>query len=97
MKTVSPLRKFYRWKYSGLVVVPGVVLIIATLWFSYTSSLEFFDSYSCNTIRDYMMDIDVPSDITPHNDLTEAQHLKLHILLDECNSNDRFVEPVEHT
>ena len=93
---VHPLTKFYKWKYSGLVVVPGSVLIIAILWFSYTSSLEFFDNYSCSTIKDYMMDIDVPSDVTPHNDLTEAQHLKLHALLDECIKYDRFSEPVKH-
>ena len=53
-KTVSPLTKFYKWKYSGLIVVPSAVVLILLVWFSYTSSLEFFDYWSCDTINNYM-------------------------------------------
>jgi hypothetical protein len=95
-KTVSPLTKFYKWKYSGLIVVPSAVVLILLVWFSYTSSLEFFDYWSCDTISNYMMNIDVPSDITPHNDLTEEQHMKLHGIYQECADNDRFSEPMKH-
>lgn len=95
-KTVSPLTKFYKWKYSGLIVVPSAVVLILLVWFSYTSSLEFFDYWSCDTISNYMMDVDVPLDITPHNDLTEDQHVKLHGIYQECADNDRFSEPMKH-
>ena len=95
-KTVSPLRKFYRWKWSGLVVVPGACVLILFAWFSMTASFEFFETYSCDTIYNYMMDIDVPKDITPHNDLTENQHLRLHEIYQECVDNDRFSEPIKH-
>jgi hypothetical protein len=95
-KTVSPLTKFYKWKYSGLIVVPGVVALILLAWFSFTSTLEFYDYWSCETISDYMLGVDVPSDITPHNDLTENQHLKLHGIYQECVDNDRFSEPMKH-
>lgn len=81
---------FYRWKYSGLIVVPTVMLLIVGGWFYYTSSLEFFDPWSCQTIENYLLDKDVPDDITPHNDLTEEQHLKLHAIYDECRSMDTF-------
>ncbi len=87
-KTVSPLRKFYKWKYSGLIVVPGACAIILCTWFYLTAQAEFFEYWTCDTIKNYMMDIDVPDHITAHNDLTEEQHLHLHKILGECNSFD---------
>ncbi len=95
-KTVSPLRKFYRWKWSGLIVVPGAVALILFAWFSITSSFEFFETYSCETIYNYMMDVDVPKNITPHSELTEKQHLRLHEIFQECQDNNRFSEPIKH-
>lgn len=95
--TVHPLTKFYKWKYSGLVVVPGSVILILTWWFLATGQAEFFEYWSCDTIKDYMMNIDVPEHITPHDQLTEKQHLHLHKLLDECNTFERYSEPFEHT
>jgi len=82
-KTVSPLTKFYRWKYSGLIVVSGIVVIILAGWFYYTSTLEFFDTWSCEGLIDYVMtdkDLGVPK----HNELTEKQHLHLHEILQPC-------------
>lgn len=95
-KTVSPLRKFYKWKYSGLIVVPGACALILCAWFYLTAQAEFFEYWTCDTIKNYMMDIDVPDHITAHNDLTEEQHLHLHKILGECNSFDRFDEPFQH-
>ena len=95
-KTVSPLRKFYKWKYSGLVVVPGSVALILLVWFSYVDTLEFFDYWSCDTISDYMMGEDIPIDITSHDKLSEDQHMKLHGIYQECVENDRFSEPMKH-
>lgn len=95
-KTVSPLRKFYRWKYSGLIVVPGACAVILCMWFYFTAQAEFFEYWSCDTIKNYMMDIDVPDHITPHDELTEKQHLHLHTLLEECNDFQRYDEPFSH-
>ena len=95
-KTVSPLGKFYRWKYSGLIVVPSAVVIILIVWFSYTSSLEFFDYWDCTTLRNYMMDVDVPGNITPHDELSITQHLHLHEIVQECQDFDRFSGPISH-
>ncbi len=95
-KTVSPLSKFYRWKYSGLIVVPGCVILILLVWFSYTGSLEFFDGYSCTTLKNYMMNVDVPKDVIPHDKLTDEQHLHLHEIVQECEDFDRFSAPIKH-
>jgi hypothetical protein len=83
--TVSPIKKFYRWKYSGLVVVPTAVLIILTGWFSYTSTLEFYDHFSCQGLIDYVtLDRDLGEGIPRHNELTERQHAHLHEILQPC-------------
>lgn len=84
-KTVSPIIKFYKWKYSGLIVVPAAVLLILCGWFYYTSTLEFFDHFSCQGLIDYVtIDKDLGEGIPRHNDLTEEQHLHLHKILQPC-------------
>ena len=93
--TVHPLTKVYKWKYSGIIAVPGVVILILTLWFSYTFSLEFFDGYSCDTLRNYMMGVDV-GDVIPHDLLDDSQHFHLHEIIQECREYDRFAEPINH-
>ncbi len=58
---------------------------------------DFYDKYSCDTIRDYLMDIDVPSDIPNAHSLPEEQHLEVHQIQEECEANQRFSEPLlEH-
>lgn len=95
-KTVSPLRKFYRWKYSGLIVVPGACAIILCTWFFLTSQAEFFEYWTCDTLKNYVNNVDIPDGMTVHDDLTEKQHLHLHKLLAECNDFQRFDEPFQH-
>jgi len=95
-KTVSPLRKFYKWKYSGLIVVPGLMVLILLVWFSYTGTLEFFDGYSCATIFNYISGVDMPKDVISHDELTESQHVHLHELYQGCLDYDRFSEPIKH-
>jgi len=95
-KTVSPLRKFYRWKYSGLIVVPGACVLILVTWFSLTAQAEFFEYWTCDTLKNYVNGVDLPDDITIHDDLETSQHLHLHKLLNECSSFERFGEPFQH-
>ncbi len=92
-KTVSPIRKFYKWKYSGLVVVPGTCIIIMAMWFSYTSSLEFFDHFSCQGLIDYATSTrDLGPDYPTHAELTEEQHNKLHVILEPCIEQIGFMQ-----
>jgi len=94
--TLSPVRRFLHWQYSGLVVVPTAVILIMIWWFSATGDMEFYDYWSCDTLKNYVMDLDVPEDIPSHKDLTEEQHLHLHVLLAECQDNSRYSEPLKH-
>jgi len=83
--TVSPITKFLHWKYSGLIVVPAAVLLILGGWFYYTSTLEFFDHFSCQGLIDYATNKhDLGDAYPPHNELTEEQHLHLHEILEPC-------------
>ena len=91
----NTLGKFYRWKYSGIIVVPGSVALILLVWFSYTGTLEFYDSWSCETIYNYIADESSPG-VTPHGNLSDKQHLHLHELVEECQEYNRFAEPIVH-
>lgn len=84
-KTVSPVTKFLHWKYSGLIVVPAAVLLILGGWFWYTSTLEFFDHFSCQGLIDYVrLDKDLGDAYPRHDELTEEQHNRLHVILQPC-------------
>ena len=95
-KQVSSLRKFYRWKYSGLIVVPGACVLILAVWFSLTAQAEFFEYWACDTLKNYVNNVDIPDGMTVHDDLEPSQHEYLHKLLEGCNSFDRFDEPFQH-
>lgn len=92
----TQLRKFYRWKYSGLIVVPGSVALILAVGFYFTSQAEFFEYWTCNTLKDYAMNVDIPDGMTPHDELSVQQHLHLHKLIKECNEYERFEIPFVH-
>lgn len=93
-KKVSRLRKFYVWKYSGLVVVPTAVVLILTAWFWYTSTLEFFDSFSCQGLIDYVTyDRDLGEGIPMHSELTEEQHAHLHEIIAPCIEKFSDIKP----
>lgn len=94
-KKVSLVKKFFHWKYSGLIVVPTVIISILFMWFSYTSTLEFYDQFSCEGLINYVtLDKELGTEIPRHNELTEEQHLHLHEILQPC-LDEEFVN-VEH-
>ena len=69
-------------------MVPLACVLIVGAWTYYTSTLEFFDTWSCETLKNYVQDINVPDDIIPHNELTEEQHMHLHDILMPCLEGD---------
>jgi len=95
-KTVSRLHKFLHWQYSGLIVVPVACALILGGWFYATGEMEFFDYWSCETLKNYVNDVDVPRNVTPHDELTVEQHVHLHELLNECQEHSRYSEPLKH-
>lgn len=84
------LRRWYRWKYSGIITVP-VVLILITGGIVYsTQSLDFFHTWNCNTIMRYQTDENLPSDIIPYSELTDQQLESYEKIVKECKRIEMF-------
>jgi len=95
-KNNSKLSRFVYYKNSGLIVfVPLTVLgIIGYIYME--SEKDFYDTWSCDTVSDYLMDINVPKEFPNAHTLPEEQHLELHRIQDECVKSERFAEPPKH-
>ena len=65
-----------------LTVIIGSVYMV--------SEQEFFSVWSCDTINNYLLQIDVPEDIPNHSTLTENQHQKLHSIHQQCVESTPF-------
>lgn len=46
---------------------------------------EFFTAWSCETISNYMSDVDVPERFPMYDELTDDQVSKIDRIYDECN------------
>lgn len=93
---MNPIKRWYRWKLSGIITVGlGAILLYGGVLYIDAQG-EFFDPWSCETIKKYMLDTNVPSGMVSHNDITEEQHLKLHIIYQECMDDTEFAEPIDH-
>ncbi len=71
-----------------------LILLAVVTWIYMDMQTEFFTAWSCETLYDYIQDIDVPDRFPKHTEITEDQHLKLHTILAECQ--DRFNAPSNH-
>lgn len=78
------LRKFYKWQYSGLITVPLVCGLILLAWFSYTGTLEFYDSFSCSGLMAYKIN-GVSLDGNPtYQEMSEESKIHYDEILEEC-------------
>jgi hypothetical protein len=93
---VSPITRWYKWRYSGIITVPTLVILIFAAVYYQQSQLEYFDNWSCETLTDYALGDDVPDRYPKHNEMTDNQHNKLHGYLQECQDNNRFSTPLNH-
>lgn len=92
----SALSRFVYYKWSGPMVFVPLIIIAVSVFLYIDYNQEFFTAWSCKTITDYLLDENVPEEFPRHNDLSEEQHLKLHRILDECNSAAKFSEKISH-
>ena len=92
-KVTTHLKRYYRWRFSGIVTVPTVIALIIISWQFVVMDQEFFNAWSCDTLYDYVQDDRVPDRFPKHNELSEEQHNKLHLIIQECIDNDRYLEP----
>ncbi len=61
------------------IMVIGLIASTA-VGIGFFSTLEFFAFYSCEKLTSYMLgDL---TGVTPHDELTEGQHIQLHKLYD---------------
>lgn len=77
-----PLKIFHT--YTGYIVVTIVLLTIALGFYLYSESLPFYESWSCDELRWYMLGNYESYNVKSHIELTEAEHLRLHQVYDEC-------------
>lgn len=72
---------------AGFIVVGTVVVLLFFAWTTWTDSKDFYEDWGCMKIENYMID-DITFGYTPHDALTEEQHLELHTLYTaDCVSN----------
>lgn len=78
----TPLKRFYRWKYSGWIVIP---FVIAIAWIGYDLMVqqnEFFDGFSCEMLIDFERGISVRGHFI--SELDEKQLKHFNDILNEC-------------
>ena len=92
----SKLSRFVYYKWSGPIVFVPLILLGVFGYIYMETEKEFFTAWSCDTISNYLLDIDVPDDIVKHNDITEEQHIKLHKIYQECTESEKFSMPISH-
>ena len=91
----STLSRFWRYKWSGPIVFAPIIILALIGYVNMIESQEFFSPWSCETLIDYIMNDKVPDEYPLHDQLTEAEHLKLHIIIKECQDLERYTQPVE--
>ena len=78
----TQLRKFYRWKYSGWIVIP---VFIGIAWGIYDLSVqqnEFFDGFSCEMLKSFERGISVRGHVISELTLQQREHFD--VILKEC-------------
>jgi hypothetical protein len=79
----APMRIFHT--YTGYIVLVTVLLLIAIAFQLHSDTLYFFESWSCEQMRDYLLnDIQYSTGDKKHIDLTNDEHLRLHQIYAEC-------------
>ena len=90
----NPVVKFVH-KNTGFIVMGISVVIIFYAWTLYTEDQEFYSSWSCSKLYGYMV-TESNYGYPDHDDLTEAQHLKLHeIYANECTTDEEWQQELD--
>ena len=94
-KNNSKFSRFAYYKYSGIIVFAPIIIFAVGMYIYIDDQQEFYSAWSCETINSYLLNEDIPDDIPWHKDITEKQHVKLHIIHDEC-SKVQFLSMTPH-
>lgn len=90
----SKLSRFVYYKHSGLIVFVPIIILSIVGYLYIDSEQEFFTAWSCETIRDYVNNVDVPERFPIYDELTGEQSLKINNIIKECNDNTKFSERI---
>ena len=90
------ITRWYKWKLSGIITVGlGAILLIVGLFYL-QGQAEFFDSWSCETLIEYVQEDNSALGFPLHDEITDVQHNKIHVYIEECEDNNRFSVPINH-
>ena len=92
----SKLSRFVYYKWSGPIVFVPIIILAVSVYVYMSVEQEFFTAWSCDTIENYLLDIEVPDKFPKHNDITDSQHVKLHKIWQECVDAEPFHKPNTH-
>ena len=84
----APVRFFH--KYTGFIVASVAIVMIAYFWNDYESNQEFFESWSCAKINEYVL-LDHSFGFTSYKELDDEQGAKLGEILKECKIQGEFI------
>ena len=76
------LKRFYRWKYSGWIVIPVFIGISWVVYDNMVQQNEFFDGFSCEMLKSFERGISVRGHII--SELDEKQSNHFNQILTEC-------------
>ena len=85
-------------RYTGIIVLAIILPIIIFIWYDYDSNQMFFESWGCSTIYSYIL-LDRIHYYKTHDELTELEHVRLHEILKECETepSGEMLIPLNHT
>jgi hypothetical protein len=84
----SIFKRWYVYKYSGLITTPLVFAAILIPFFAYTSTLDFYDGFTCNGLIIYKIN-NVPLEDNPtYNEFTQDQKNHYDNILEQCKQGE---------
>ena len=78
----TQLKRFYRWKYSGWIVIPVFIGIAWGIYDMMVQQNEFFDGFSCEMLKSFDRGVSVRGHHISELDAEQMWHF--NVILDEC-------------
>ncbi len=78
------LKRWYVWKYSGLLTVFPTIGMILLVFFIYQSQLEFYDNFTCDGLVIYKISNRALGDNPTYNELSDESKERYDRILNEC-------------
>lgn len=80
----TQLKRYYRWRFSGPITVIGAFVLAIITWNYITSSIDFYEKFTCPQMLDYYQDTHVRQGLPMYSDLTDSQKAEYESLMKPC-------------